>query len=141
MQAVLAWSLQRSLNVLVISGIASIEHLRENSQASKLRIPSKVIAELEAIGKSRPDPYREEVQRCTARECRFRVEKMPFPNDERQKVLSRRKSTSGIVRTKTPREAIDLYNDFIQVDISRRAFMDGMQRLAAGLAAATASMH
>ncbi len=50
MQAALAWPLQRSPNVLVISRIPSIEHLRENPQTSKLRIPSKAIAQLEAIG-------------------------------------------------------------------------------------------
>jgi carboxymethylenebutenolidase len=38
---------------------------------------------------------------------------------------------------KLPREAISLYNDFIHGQISRRAFMAGVQRLAGGLAAAT----
>src|SRR5258708_5519481 len=40
-------------------------------------------------------------------------------------------------RTKLPREAIELYNDFIHGEISRRAFLDGVQRLMGGLAAAT----
>src|SRR6202049_737815 len=40
-------------------------------------------------------------------------------------------------KPKLPREAIELYNDFIHGEISRRAFMEGMQRLAGGLAAAT----
>ena len=40
-------------------------------------------------------------------------------------------------KTKLPNEAIELYNDFIHGEISRRAFMDGVQRLAGGLAAAT----
>ena len=40
-------------------------------------------------------------------------------------------------KTKLPREAIELYNDFIHGEISRRTFMDGVQRLAGGLAAAT----
>ena len=40
-------------------------------------------------------------------------------------------------KPKLPREAIELYNDFIHGEISRRAFMDGVQRLAGGLAAAT----
>src|SRR5882672_10722753 len=40
-------------------------------------------------------------------------------------------------RPKLPSEAIKLYNDFIHGEISRRAFMEGMQRLAGGLAAAT----
>ena len=39
-------------------------------------------------------------------------------------------------KPKIPREAIDLYNDFIHGAISRRAFMEGVQRLAGGLAAA-----
>ena len=38
---------------------------------------------------------------------------------------------------KLPREAIELYNDFIHGEISRRAFMEGVQRFAGGLAAAT----
>jgi carboxymethylenebutenolidase len=40
-------------------------------------------------------------------------------------------------KNKLPREAIELYNDFIHGEISRRAFMEGIQRLAGGLAAAT----
>jgi carboxymethylenebutenolidase len=38
---------------------------------------------------------------------------------------------------KLPSEAIELYNDFIHGEISRRAFIEGVQRLAGGLAAAT----
>src|SRR4029077_11188228 len=38
---------------------------------------------------------------------------------------------------KLPHEAIELYNDFIHGEISRRAFMEGIQRLTGGLAAAT----
>jgi len=38
---------------------------------------------------------------------------------------------------KLPKEAILLYNDFIHGEISRRAFLTGVQRLAGGLAAAT----
>ena len=42
------------------------------------------------------------------------------------------------MRPKLPSEAIELYNLFIHGEISRRAFMDGVQRIAAGgLAAAT----
>src|ERR1700733_8896797 len=37
---------------------------------------------------------------------------------------------------KLPSEAIELYNNFIHGEISRRAFMEGVQRLAGGLAAA-----
>ena len=38
---------------------------------------------------------------------------------------------------KLPIEAIELYNEFIHGEISRRAFVDGVQRLAGGLTAAT----
>jgi carboxymethylenebutenolidase len=40
-------------------------------------------------------------------------------------------------KPKLQREAIELYNDFIHGEISRRAFMEGIHRLAGGLAAAT----
>src|SRR6202046_4903786 len=40
-------------------------------------------------------------------------------------------------KPKLPSEAIELYNDFIHGEISRRSFMEGVQRLAGGLAAAT----
>jgi pyridoxine 4-dehydrogenase len=49
MQVALAWLLQRSPNMLVIPGTSSNEHLRENLHASMLKIPSKVIANLDAI--------------------------------------------------------------------------------------------
>jgi pyridoxine 4-dehydrogenase len=50
MQVALAWLLQRSPNMLLIPGTSSLEHLRENLQSSMLQIPSKVIADLDAIG-------------------------------------------------------------------------------------------
>jgi len=53
MQVALAWLLQRSPNILVIPGTSSIEHLRENLQASRLQIPAEVMAELGAIGAPR----------------------------------------------------------------------------------------
>ena len=49
-QVALAWLLQRSHNILVIPGTSSVEHLRENLQASMLQIPPELIADLEAIG-------------------------------------------------------------------------------------------
>ena len=52
MQVALAWLLQRSSNILVIPGTSSIEHLRENLQASTLQIPSEVLADLDQIGKN-----------------------------------------------------------------------------------------
>ena len=39
-------------------------------------------------------------------------------------------------KPKLPREAIELYNDFIHGEINRRTFMEGIQRLGGGLAAA-----
>lgn len=50
MQVALAWLLQRSPNILVIPGTSSVEHLRENLQASRLQVPSEVIADLDSIG-------------------------------------------------------------------------------------------
>jgi carboxymethylenebutenolidase len=35
-------------------------------------------------------------------------------------------------KPKLPREAIELYNDVIHGEISRRAFMEGVQQLAGG---------
>src|SRR3984885_12384081 len=40
-------------------------------------------------------------------------------------------------KRKLPPEAIELYNEFIHGEISRRSFLEGVQRLAGGLAAAT----
>ncbi len=50
MQLALAWLLQRSLNVLLIPGTSSLLHLRENLQASQLRIPAEVLTDLNSIG-------------------------------------------------------------------------------------------
>ena len=50
MQVALAWLLQRSPNILLIPGTSSVEHLRENLQASRIQIPSEVVADLDAIG-------------------------------------------------------------------------------------------
>jgi pyridoxine 4-dehydrogenase len=52
MQLALAWLLQRSPNILLIPGTSSLEHLRLNLQAAALRIPSEVIADLDAIGRA-----------------------------------------------------------------------------------------
>jgi aryl-alcohol dehydrogenase-like predicted oxidoreductase len=49
MQVAIAWLLQRSLNILVIPGTSSIEHLRENLQSSLLQIPPEVNVDLDAI--------------------------------------------------------------------------------------------
>jgi pyridoxine 4-dehydrogenase len=49
MQVALAWLLQRSPNILLIPGTSSVDHLRENLQAAALRLPSEIVAELDAI--------------------------------------------------------------------------------------------
>jgi len=49
MQVALAWLLQRLPNILVIPGTSSSKHLRENLQASRLQIPSEVLADLDAV--------------------------------------------------------------------------------------------
>ena len=51
MQLALAWLLQRSPNILLIPGTSSLQHLRENLQASQRRIPAEVLTNLNAIGK------------------------------------------------------------------------------------------
>jgi aryl-alcohol dehydrogenase-like predicted oxidoreductase len=50
MQVALAWLLQRSPNILLIPGTSSVAHLRENLTATRLEIPSRVLADLDAIG-------------------------------------------------------------------------------------------
>ena len=50
MQVALAWLLQRSPNILLISGTSSVEHLRENLKAASLRLPSETVARLNAVG-------------------------------------------------------------------------------------------
>jgi pyridoxine 4-dehydrogenase len=52
MQVALAWLLQRSPNILLIPGTSSISHLRENLDASALKLPLDIIAELNAIGET-----------------------------------------------------------------------------------------
>jgi aryl-alcohol dehydrogenase-like predicted oxidoreductase len=49
MQLALAWLLQRSFNILLIPGTSSLQHLRENLQASRLQIPAEVLATLNSI--------------------------------------------------------------------------------------------
>ncbi len=51
MQVALAWLLQRSPNILLIPGTSSLEHLRENLKAATLQLPSKIIADLDSIGR------------------------------------------------------------------------------------------
>lgn len=49
MQVALAWLLQRSLNILLIPGTSSVDHLRENLKAATLELPPQMIADLNAI--------------------------------------------------------------------------------------------
>ena len=49
MQVALAWLLQRSPNVLLIPGTASMGHLKENVAAAALELPPATIATLDAI--------------------------------------------------------------------------------------------
>jgi aryl-alcohol dehydrogenase-like predicted oxidoreductase len=50
-QLALAWLLQRSPNILLIPGTSSVAHLRENLEASFLRIPPELIERLDAVGR------------------------------------------------------------------------------------------
>jgi aryl-alcohol dehydrogenase-like predicted oxidoreductase len=49
MQVALAWLLQRSPNILLIPGTSSVEHLRENLAAAKLKIPAPALADLASL--------------------------------------------------------------------------------------------
>ncbi|WP_158926753.1 aldo/keto reductase family oxidoreductase [Acidisphaera sp. S103] len=51
MQVALAWLLHRSANILLIPGTSSIEHLRENLDATDLAIPDDIVTELDAVGR------------------------------------------------------------------------------------------
>lgn len=53
MQVALAWLLQRSSNILAIPGTSSLQHLRENLEASGLRIPAEDLATLNSIHENR----------------------------------------------------------------------------------------
>jgi pyridoxine 4-dehydrogenase len=51
MQVALAWLLQRSQNILLIPGTASLEHLRENLFAAALKLPDDAVTRLDLIAK------------------------------------------------------------------------------------------
>jgi pyridoxine 4-dehydrogenase len=51
MQLALAWLLHRSPNILLIPGTSSVQHLRENLSAAKLKLSPETIATLDSIGK------------------------------------------------------------------------------------------
>lgn len=50
MQVALAWLLQRSVNILLIPGTSSVEHLHENLAAASLTLTGDAIGKLDAIG-------------------------------------------------------------------------------------------
>ena len=50
MSVALAWLLQRSPNMLLIPGTASVAHLRENVAGAGIDLPEDALAELDAIG-------------------------------------------------------------------------------------------
>ena len=50
MQVALAWLLRRSPNILLIPGTSTVEHLRENLAAAKLKLSEDVLASLDEIG-------------------------------------------------------------------------------------------
>ncbi|HVB85489.1 MAG TPA: aldo/keto reductase family oxidoreductase [Candidatus Dormibacteraeota bacterium] len=52
MQVALAWLLQRSANILLIPGTASLKHLRDNLAAAALQIPSDLVGELNTIAQN-----------------------------------------------------------------------------------------
>jgi pyridoxine 4-dehydrogenase len=56
MQVALAWLLHRAPNILLIPGTSSLAHLRENLKAAQLKLPAKVLAELDEIHKAAPPP-------------------------------------------------------------------------------------
>jgi pyridoxine 4-dehydrogenase len=48
-QVALAWLLQRAPNILIIAGTASVEHLRDNLEATSLTLSPDIVAQLEKI--------------------------------------------------------------------------------------------
>lgn len=50
MQVAIAWLLQRSPNILLIPGTASLVHLRENFAATQLNLPPEALEQLARIG-------------------------------------------------------------------------------------------
>jgi pyridoxine 4-dehydrogenase len=51
-QIALAWLLQRSPNILLIAGTSSIEHLHQNLESATIKLPSRMIAQLDGIAKA-----------------------------------------------------------------------------------------
>jgi aryl-alcohol dehydrogenase-like predicted oxidoreductase len=51
-QVAQAWLLQRSPNMLLITGTSSLDHLRENAKVADIRLPAEAVAELNSIGQT-----------------------------------------------------------------------------------------
>jgi aryl-alcohol dehydrogenase-like predicted oxidoreductase len=49
MQMTIGWLLQRAPNILLISGTASVAHLREHLAAAELRLPEQASARLNSM--------------------------------------------------------------------------------------------
>ncbi len=56
MQVALAWLLHHAPNMLLIPGTSSAAHLRENLKAAELKLPAKVLADLDEIHKTAAPP-------------------------------------------------------------------------------------
>src|SRR6202162_240170 len=62
----------------------------------------------------------------------LRASRIPLARLDSRDILSEKQSAHGPNETKMPTEAIQLCNLFIHAEISRRDFMDGVQRFAVG---------
>jgi pyridoxine 4-dehydrogenase len=49
-QVALAWLLQRSPTILLITGTSSVAHLRENAGVAGVELPAEAVAALNAVG-------------------------------------------------------------------------------------------
>lgn len=54
-QIALAWLLQRSPNILLIAGTSSIEHLHQNFEATRIKLPPEMIAQLDGMAAARQE--------------------------------------------------------------------------------------
>ena len=50
-QVAQAWLLQRSPNILLITGTSSVAHLQENAAVASIRLPPEALAALDSVGK------------------------------------------------------------------------------------------
>jgi pyridoxine 4-dehydrogenase len=56
MQVALAWLLRRSPNILLIPGMSSVGHLRENLAVAAIDLPDEAMATLDGIAAATPPP-------------------------------------------------------------------------------------